>query len=161
MLQCHRQFKRNQNCFDVSKPLTKSNQDWLRISLNLHRADVGGVFLGVWYRPPGSDASHIESLDEELERLSEGMSCTLWVGDMSVWQTSWLKHSPSNTLEGERLHSICKGHSLKQIVDQPTRGPNLLDSALSSIPYTHVSVLPKVADHNAVLVRQICRPLGR
>ena len=49
------------------------------------------------------------------------------VGDINIWHKKWLKHSPADTLEGERLHSICKVHGLKQLVSEPTRGLNLLD----------------------------------
>ena len=116
--------------------------------------DVGGVLLGVWYRPPGSSHNHIETFDAELERLREGMVGTLVVGDLNVWHKGWLKHSPRDTLEGERLHTICKEHSLKQIVKEPTRGLNLLDLVLSTLPgQSSASVLPAIADHCAVLTK--------
>ena len=95
--------------------------------------DLGGVLFGAWYRPPGSPHSHIESLDTELELLSVGMIGSLVVGDVNIWHKKWLKHSPADTLEGERLHNICKVHGLKQLVSEPTRGPNLLDLALCSL----------------------------
>ena len=73
-------------------------------------------------------------------------------GDLNIWHKRWLKFSPCNTLEGERLHTICKEHSLKQLVREPTRGPNLLDLVLSSLHASKVAVLPKIADHNALLI---------
>ena len=54
-------------------------------SWHIVHSDVGGVLLGLWYRPPGSPHSHIESFDAELERLSEGMFGTLVVGDLNIW----------------------------------------------------------------------------
>ena len=131
----------------------------LENSLNAERAwhivhtDVGGVLLGLWYRPPASPHSHIESVDEELERLGDGMVGTLLVGDLNVWHKSWLRHSPADTLEGERLRTICKEHDLKQLVQDPTRGPNLLDLALSSLHgHAAAAVQPAIADHAGVLV---------
>ena len=122
-------------------------------SWHVVHTDVGGILLGLWYRPPGSDHSHITTLDAELERLSEGMIGTLLIGDINVWHKSWLKHSPCDTLEGESLRNICKQHDLKQLVKEPTRGPNLLDLVLSSLNgHAVANVVPAIADHKGVLV---------
>ena len=122
-------------------------------SWHVVHADVGGLLLGLWYRPPASSHAHIESFDSELERLGEGMIGSLVVGDVNVWHKCWLKHSPANTLEGERLHAICKEHGLKQLVQEPTRGPNLLDVVLSSLHGAVSAVVtPAVADHKGVIV---------
>ena len=48
---------------------------------------------------------------------------------------------------------ICKDHGLKQLVTEPTRGPKLLDLALSSLNgAVSASVVPSIADHNGVMV---------
>ena len=83
-------------------------------SWHIIHTDLGGVLLGAWYRPPGSPHTHISTLDSELELLSVGMIGSIVVGDINIWHKKWLKHSPADTLEGERLHSICKVHGLKQ-----------------------------------------------
>ncbi len=122
-------------------------------SWHVVHTDVGGLLLGLWYRPPGSAHCHIESVDSEMERLGEGMIGTLLVGDINVWHKAWLRHSPADTLEGERLHTICKEHALKQLVQEPTRGRNLLDLALSSLHgHSSATVQPAIADHAGVLV---------
>ena len=47
----------------------------------------------------------------------------------------------------------CKEHGLKQFVQEPTRGPNLLDLALSSLHgAAAATVVPGIADRNGVLV---------
>ena len=118
---------------------------------SVHTA-LGSVLLGVWYRAPGSPASHTETLDEELDRLSEGCFATYVLGDLNVWHKKWLRFSPTNTAEGELLHQTCKKHSLKEVVRQPTRGENLLDLVLTSLPEkTTTRLLPAVADHKGVL----------
>ncbi len=123
-------------------------------SWHVIHTDVGGILLCLWYRPPGADASEITSFDDELTRLSVDTIGALVVGDMNIWQKSWLKHSPTNTADGERLHQVCKAHSLKQLVSEPTRGRNLLDLALSSIPASaSADVLETISDHASVLVR--------
>ena len=122
-------------------------------SWHIIHTDVGGVLFAAWYRAPGSPHNHINSFNGELERLSVGMVGNLVVGDINIWHKRWLKHSPADTLEGERLHVICKEHGLKQLVQEPTRGPNLLDLALSSLhDAAAASVIPGIAIHKGVLV---------
>ena len=120
---------------------------------NIVHTDIGGGFLAAWYRPPGNPQNHIDSFNTELEQLSAGLAGCLVVSDLNVWHNKWLKHSPYNTLECERLHIICKEHGLKQFVQEPTRGPNLLDLALSFLHgAAAATVVPGIADHNGVLV---------
>ena len=71
----------------------------------------------------------------------------LIVGDMNVWHKYWLKHLLADTVDGANLHQICKLHGLKQLVTEPTRGVNLLDLALSSVPAScSVKVLSVISD---------------
>ena len=124
------------------------------INVCVVHTDIGGILLGFWYRPPGADARDISSFDDELSRLSEDTIGALVVGDMNIWHKSWLKHSPADTADGENLHRICKTHYLKQLMTEPTRGVNLLDLALSSIPASSsAKVLSVISDHASVLVR--------
>ena len=74
-------------------------------SWHVVHTDMGGVLLGLWYRPPGAEARDIYSFDDELSRLSVDMIGTLVVGGMNVWHKSWLKHSPADTADRE----ICIG----------------------------------------------------
>ena len=46
---------------------------------------------------------------------------------------------------------------MKQLVDKPTRGEYLLDLAITDIDDCNVSVLPKIADHNAILAKMKVR----
>ena len=123
-------------------------------SWHVIHSDVGGILLGLWYRPPGAGANDIESFEDELSRLSIDTIGALVIGDMNIWQKSWLKYSPADTVDGANLHRICKEHNLKQLVPGPTRGANLLDLALSSIPAaSSAEVLSCISDHASVLVR--------
>ena len=50
--------------------------------------DVGGILLGLWYRPPDAGAGDIFSFEEDLLRLSTGTIGALIVGDMNIWHKS-------------------------------------------------------------------------
>ena len=64
----------------------------------------------------------------------------------------WLRHSDRNSDEGERLQAFCGENGLRQCVQEPTRGNNLLDLVLTDMPeLTTVKVLPALADHRMVL----------
>ena len=93
----------------------------------------------------------ILSFKEEATRLRQEAVGTIVCGDMNVHQKKWLKFSSGgNTTEGEALQSTCEELGLKQLVQDPTRGGNLLDLVLSDIPDAKCQVLPAIADHKVV-----------
>ena len=61
------------------------------------------------------------------------------------------KISNADTREGEFLKEICDDYGLQQIIKQPTRGPYLLDLCLTDLTDNKLSILPRIADHNAIL----------
>ena len=64
----------------------------------------------------------------------------------------WLRFSPENTPNGEKMENICAKHNLTETVRQPTRGPNLLDLVLTTAPsLTKNTTTPKIADHAGIL----------
>ena len=84
----------------------------------------------------------------------------LIVGVMHIWHTKWLKFSPSNTPPGKRLYQLCVLHQLFKCVKTPTREENLLDLCLASSPdLVKTRVLPKIADHQGILVAVIVHTL--
>ena len=89
-------------CYRVGSILVTHLEDSKIAERSWHiiHTDLGGILFGVWYHPPGSPHSHIESLDGELDCLSTGMLGTLTMGDVNIWHRSWLKHSPADIIEG-------------------------------------------------------------
>ena len=75
----------------------------------------------------------------------------LLVGDFNIHHRKWLKFSHSNTAEGDWLYNLSHIFSLKQHVNQATRGSYLLDLALSDL-HVEVKVLPMIADHKCLLI---------
>ena len=123
--------------------------------LTIH-TDHGPLLLGVWYRPPHSDASSqsIFSLGEEHDRLVESAVGTIVVGDMNVHRVSWLTFSNGNSLQGRQLHDVCLGRGWKECVREPTRKEYLLDLVLTDCPHAiKTEVLPEISDHRLVLAQ--------
>ena len=94
----------------------------------------------------------IHDLDTELEQLYPTYRSIYIIGDLNIWHKKWLHYSPQNTVEGETLLQICYKYNLREIVRQPTRGPNLLDLVLTNSPaLSSTRVIPAIADHSGVL----------
>ena len=112
--------------------------------------DLGPVSIANFYRSPGADDITIHSLVEELKVHAEKSVAILLVGDFNIHHRKWLKFSNANSNIGAVFQSIAQEFALLQHVHEPTRGKYLLDLVLSDLP-AKVSVLPMIADHNAIL----------
>ena len=53
------------------------------------------------------------------------------MGDMNRHSPEWLHFSMRNSPEGSELEAVCCAHGLRQLVQERTRGPYLLDLVLS------------------------------
>ena len=74
------------------------------------------------------------------------------MGDLNIHHSRWLRFSTANTGEEKELQEICANVGLMQLVKEPNIILQLLDLCLTDIHGTKVQMLPKVADHNALLV---------
>jgi len=123
-----------------------------RVWLTVH-TDHGPFLLGLWYRPPDSGADSIISLATEHDVLSQDAFGTILVGDMNVHQKSWLTFSNADTVEGKLLQNVSLDRGWREFVRKPTRDDHLLDLVLSDLAQgVSTKVLPKIADHNVVIV---------
>ena len=75
------------------------------------------------------------------------------IGDLNIHHRQWLRFSNADTTMGTELKTFCDFHGFFQIVREPTRKEYLLDLAITDIPKSTATVLPLIADHNAVLVK--------
>lgn len=133
-------------------------------SWHLVHTTQGPLLLCVWYRPPcrGETAS-VDTFEEEWHKYSDQALGTLVVGDLNVHHKRWLKFSSDKTPttpEGTALSSCCNRLGLEQKVDKPTRrdkatgAEHLLDLVLTDLhDGVQCEVLPRLADHSAVLVK--------
>ena len=132
--------------------LMQDSPDAERQWLILH-TNQGPFLLANWYRPPcAGEVDTIKSLQSEWQALKAMAMGTVVVGDLNVHHKSWLRFSQRESVEGRELYSAAQDCSLCQLVRSPTRGENLLDLVLSDIE-AKCEVMPKIADHNAVLIK--------
>ena len=124
----------------------------LELAWCLIHSNVGPILLGAWYRPPDLDASSVDVFEKEWQEFSADVVGSILVGDFNVHNIRWLTFSSSNTAAGTRLWTFAVDHGFTQLVTEPTRNEYLLDLVLSDFASgVKTKVLPKVADHNAVL----------
>ncbi len=136
------------SCIALLEHSSGAERSWCILHTN-----IGAILLGNWYRAPDAGESSIDSLATELERLGSEVIGVILTGDINIHHRKWLRHSRDNSTIGERLWNVCKGHGLKQLVSDPTRGPYLLDLVLADIgEFLKVQVLPELADHKVVSI---------
>ena len=108
--------------------------------------------MGCWYRPPDpGEIASITALKTELMQHRRHAIGIVIMTDANVHNERWLRHSSGHSAEGTELRNVCYDLNLEQRVSKPARGEYRLDLVLTDVPRLHVSVLPKIADHNIVL----------
>ena len=118
-----------------------------RIWITIHT--IQGPFnLCVWYRPPNNETATVQSFKQEHAQMKQEALGTMVLGDLNLHNRTWLKHSAAQAnAAGKAMHEAAAEYGLCLLHREPTRGPNLLDVALSDCPNTSATVLPELADH--------------
>ena len=125
--------------------------------------DCPKLIVGAFYRPPATDQDYFYSFDEITRLLiTSHPNVHFWIGgDFNLPDVSWTSNSVP---PGAKDSFICKAAvqlaqdaALTQVVDQPTRGNNILDLFLTNMPslVNRLESLPPLsdkADHNCVLL---------
>ena len=110
------------------------------------------ILVGNWYRPGSSEHDGFTCLYAELAEYFAQVTGVLLVGDLNIHHRRWLHHSNDNTRIGAEMKALCDYHGMFQVVREPTRNEYLLDLACTDIAGSKATMLPKIADHNAVRV---------
>ena len=110
------------------------------------------ILVGNWYRPGSSEHDGFTCLYAELAEYFAQVTGVLLVGDLNIHHRRWLHHSNDNTRIGAEMKALCDYHGMFQVVREPTRNEYLLDLACTDIAGSKATVLPKIADHNAVRI---------
>ena len=143
----------NINVTPVNLPADLDDLDILAVDLQ----DCNGTLplrLVVTYRPPGYSSIDNIRLFSALHSLADGCVRLCVFGDFNLPRFNWdLFVYPDNYLYCTAADFICN-HGLSQLVNDPTRGNNILDLILCSDPLCcdDVSVIPPLSnsDHSIV-----------
>ena len=90
----------------------------------------------VFYRPPDTNRDYLKELKKKLCRASDAhFDQVLLCGDFNLPNIDW---SNGTAISGDSIHNdlatLFKDHFMWQMVDFPTRGNNILDLIVTTIP---------------------------
>ena len=137
---------------------------WVQIDLT----GAKSLHIGAFYRPPDSDVTTLENLNQSLQRLTHRTNGNIWLGgDFNAPHINWplLEVTPLAGTKRQiyqRLIDISLHHNIEQIIDKPTRGDNILDLFLTNntSALQTFETLPPIgkADHDIVYIEINARP---
>ena len=123
---------------------------WVEIKINNLK-----FIIGTCYRPPGQSAFERDQLLSNIEysvdlAIGERPKSVLLLGDFNDRCTSW--HDPHNNSEiGNILYNLTNNLQLHQLINEPTRGNNILDLFFTDQPdlFSNTDVFPPISglDH--------------
>ena len=132
------------------------------------KIDIAGaktLHIAAYYRPHEGDEASLTELAHSLSRL--GPTHTVVIGgDFNFPGWNW-KDGKVDKCRHPSLHhdfgALLDDHGFTQLVDEPTRGKNVLDLVLSNNPtvVTDVAIIPGVSDHDCPLVTIDMKPTRR
>ena len=93
------------------------------------------VFIGAFYRPPSSDEAYVEKIRTSLDKIP--VLHNIWLlGDFNLpdidWSVNCFKPSGRHPAQSKALVAILLDHNLQQMVEEPTRGRNILNLFLTN-----------------------------
>ena len=135
---------------------------WVQIDLT----GAKSLHIGAFYRPPDSDVTTLENLNQSLQRLNHRTNGNIWLGgDFNAPHINWplLEVTPLAGTKRQiyqRLNDISLHHNIEQIIDKPTN--NTLDLFLNNnkSALQNFETLPPIgkADHDIVYIEINARP---
>ena len=141
----------------ISEPVPELQTDceivWARINL------VGAktLYLSSYYHPKTSDEQSILEFQHSMERATRIHNAMFIIGgDFNFpgwnWKDKVLKPDTSNPSIHYKFADILDDHGLIQMVEEPTRGTNILDLVLTNNPsrFPRTIVIPGLSDHDVV-----------
>ena len=98
------------------------------------------AYIFFLYRPCDDNLAVVNSISNKIDQiLVDNPSANIHVrGDFNVYNKEWLVYSNKTTPEGTECHNFAVSQNLSQIIDFPTRIPDVedhfLDLFLTSTP---------------------------
>ena len=137
---------------------------WAQVNL----VGAKSLYIGAFYRPPNSDLSTIDNLNQSLSRLTHRTNGNIWLGgDFNALHIDWPSLVISLEAGGkraiyQRLIDISLEHNIEQVIDKPTRGDNILDLLFTNNKSTlhKFDTLPPLgkSDHDIIYSEITVRP---
>ena len=149
-------------CTPVS---TNKELELICVKVRINRSK--SIIISAFYRPPSeSNTEHAQAVLDELTRLRQDNSkCEFWVGgDFNLPDIDWPTLAVTSNQYPAVMSNIYIGLpaqcGVKQLVEAPTRGNNILDLFFTSNPslVSKCKPIPGVGDHDAVLVDTLAKP---
>jgi hypothetical protein len=121
-----------------SRKLSLEGEQSEHLMIELYPANCTKFMLGVFYRPPNSDANTLMELRDSLDRLEESCQLVL-VGDFNLPNIDWSMDFPSPTSQAGFKEDIFCDIIADQFLYQKVEGPthllgNKLDCVLCNVP---------------------------
>ena len=97
----------------------------------------GKLLMAVFYRPPSSDINYLKQFKAFLkDARKNSFDSIIVLGYFNLPYMDWTSISPTVS---DKIHTyfakLIKDNFLWQLIDFPTRGSNILDLVLTTIPY--------------------------
>lgn len=106
------------------------------------------------YRPPSTTVEYSRRLIEVLYELTSVHQPSVITGDLNLPEVDWVNSVSASTI-GNDILSLTVSANFQQLVNTPTRGPNILDILLTNNKNTisNFSVSPPLpgCDHKTIL----------
>jgi hypothetical protein len=143
---------------------TEAEMVWVKLSIKGTKT----LYISGFYRPHENDERALSELKVSLERISAYPKAHIWlVGDLNFpgidWEGKVLKPNCNYpTLHQDFLDTLVD-NGMDQLVNEPTRGENILDLFATNNPtlINKVQVIPGISDHQAVLIEGELSPTLR
>ena len=126
------------------------------------------ITVGAFYRPPKDNLESLESFGSVINNVTRSTSGTLIIGgDFNLpgvdWTNNTCKPHAASPALCNTLIDIAQDNGLEQIVDEPTRGDNILDLLFTNNPtlINNAQCMPPLsqqADHNTVFIDMNIKP---
>ena len=116
------------------------------------------AYIFFLYRPSDDNLAVIDSISSKIDQiLVDNSSASIHLcGDFNVHNKDWLVFSNKTTHEGTDCQNFAVSHDLTQIIDFPTRIPDVEHHFQSLLDLFLLSTMPVFSKHASWYIRPSC-----
>jgi len=141
----------------ISSPVPELQTDceiiWCKLELVGHKA----IYLTSYYNPKTSNEESYRQFEISMNRATSIKNAVLIAaGYFNLpgwdWKVKQLKPKTQHVNIHHKFTNILDNHGLIQLVEEPTRGTNILDLIITNYPesFRRTEVMPGLSDHDIV-----------